>query len=113
MTTLNYAALDAEARRTEHGTGLPFVAKNGKKIKLRTIETLPGADLSAALALLDLVQSKKVSNERRIGAISGLLVAVASHKKAMRETVDSLPLPEQMKILEGWMEHAAPGEAAA
>ncbi|MFJ7275323.1 hypothetical protein [Kitasatospora sp. NPDC098663] len=59
------------------------------------------------------MQSQKVSNERRIEAMSALLVSVASDKKAMRESVDALPLPEQMKILEGWMAEAAPGEAAA
>ncbi|MFF4922910.1 MULTISPECIES: hypothetical protein [unclassified Kitasatospora] len=113
MTTLDFADLKAEADRTHAGKGLKFIAASGKKVRLRRIEALPGGDLKAALALLDVVQSDKVSNERRIDAMSGLLVAVASDKKAMRESVDALPLPEQMKILERWMEEAAPGEAAA
>ncbi|GAA1403253.1 hypothetical protein GCM10009639_47800 [Kitasatospora putterlickiae] len=113
MTTLDFAALAAEADQKHTGKGLKFVAKNGKKIRLRRIEALPGADLKTALALLDLVQSQKVSNERRIDAMTGLLVAVASDKKAMRESVDALPLEQAMTVVERWMEDAAPGEASA
>ncbi|MER7705467.1 hypothetical protein ABTX81_21565 [Kitasatospora sp. NPDC097605] len=112
-TTLNFADLAAEAERNHTGKGLKFVAKNGKKVRLRRIEALPGGDLKSALALLDLVQSKKVSNERRIEAMTGLLIAVASDKKAMRESVDALPLEQTMTVVERWMEQAAPGEAAA
>ncbi|WP_282203682.1 hypothetical protein [Kitasatospora fiedleri] len=80
---------------------------------MRRIEALPGGDLKTALSLLDLVQSKKVSNENRIASMSALLVAVASDKKAMRESVDALPLEQTMTVVERWMEQAAPGEAAA
>ncbi|MFE2410845.1 hypothetical protein ACFXDE_21125 [Kitasatospora sp. NPDC059408] len=113
MTTLDFAALAAEAERKHTGKGTKFVAKNGKKLRLRRIEALPGGDLKAALALLDVVQSQKVSNEKRIDAMTGLLVAVASDKKAMRESVDALPLEQTMTVVERWMEEAAPGEAAA
>ncbi|MGW2539395.1 hypothetical protein ACWC5I_00605 [Kitasatospora sp. NPDC001574] len=113
MTTLNFADLAAEAERKHTDKGLKFVAKGGTKVRLRRIEALPGGDLKAALSLLDLVQSKKVSNERRIEAMAGLLVAVASDKKAMRESVDALPLEQTMTVVEAWMEQAAPGEAAA
>ncbi|MFI9789132.1 hypothetical protein ACIHEI_37300 [Kitasatospora sp. NPDC051984] len=59
------------------------------------------------------MQSKKVSNERRIDAMTGLLVAVASDKKAMRESLGALPLEQTMTVVERWMEQAAPGEAQA
>ncbi|MFD4397858.1 hypothetical protein [Kitasatospora sp. NPDC058478] len=113
MTTLDFASLKAEAERKHTGKGLPFIAKNGKKVRLHRIEALPGGDLKTALALLDLVQSEKVSNERRIDAMSALLVSVASDKKAMRESVDALPLEQTMTVVERWMELAAPGEAPA
>lgn len=113
MTTLDFADLKAEADRKHAGKGVKFTAKNGKKLRLRRIEGLPGSDLKAALALLDVVQSEKVSNERRIDAMSALLVAVASDKGAMRESVDALPLEQTMTVAERWMEKAAPGEAAA
>ncbi|MFI2609660.1 hypothetical protein [Kitasatospora sp. NPDC018619] len=92
---------------------MKFVAKNGKKLRLRRIEALPGGDLKAALSLLDVVQSKKVSNDKRIDAMTGLLVAVASDKKAMRESIDALPLEQTMTVVEAWMQEAAPGEAPA
>ncbi|MCX4751442.1 hypothetical protein OG455_39090 [Kitasatospora sp. NBC_01287] len=62
---------------------------------------------------MDVMQSEKVSNERRIDAMSALLVAVASDKKRMRESVDALPLEQTMTVVERWMEQAAPGEASA
>ncbi|MBO1414460.1 hypothetical protein [Streptomyces sp. FH025] len=113
MTTLDFANLKAEAERKHAGKGMPFIAKSGKKVRLRRIEALPGGDLKTVLALLDLVQSEKVSNEKRIDAMSALLVAVASDKKAMRESVDALPLEQAMVVVERWMEGAAPGEASA
>ncbi|MFF8774520.1 hypothetical protein [Kitasatospora sp. NPDC015120] len=84
MTTLDFADLATEAERKHTGKGLKFIAKNGRKVRLRRIEAMPGGDLKSALALLHLVQSKKVSNERLIEAMTGLLIAVASDKKAMR-----------------------------
>ncbi|WP_327065936.1 hypothetical protein OH807_33620 [Kitasatospora sp. NBC_01560] len=113
MTTLDFADLQAEADRKHAGKGLPFVAKGGKKLRLRRIEALPGGDLKAAMALMDVMQSEKVSNERRIDAMGALLVAVASDKKRMRESVDALPLEQTMTVVEAWMEQAAPGEASA
>lgn len=113
LSTLTYADLKAEADRKHADKGVKFTAKNGKKIRLRKIEALPGSDLKAALALLDVVQSEKVGNERRIEAMSALLVAVASDKGAMRESLDALPLEQTMTVAERWMEKAAPGEAAA
>ncbi|WP_441248941.1 hypothetical protein [Kitasatospora sp. McL0602] len=112
MSTLNFADLKAEADK-KHAGGLKFVAANGKKIRLRRIEAVPAGDLQAIMQYMDVMQSEKVSDARRIEAMGNMVVAASSDKKAMRASVDALPLDSLMTICEAWMEEAAPGEASA
>ncbi|MFD8318917.1 hypothetical protein [Kitasatospora purpeofusca] len=112
MTTLNFTDLKAEADRKAGGS-LKFVAENGRKVKLRRIEAVPGADLKAVLSYMDVMQSDKVSDGGRIEAMGNLLVVVSTDKKAMRASLDALPLESVITICEAWMESVQAGEASA
>lgn len=111
MATLNYADLMADAAEEAAASTLTFVAKDGKTVLIRPIDSLGKADLNLVMKYIDIVGDDKVATETKLDTIDLIIITASDLKKSMTASLEDMPIKVKMKIFETWMASAEVGNS--
>lgn len=108
---LKFDELMDEAQKDAEAHSLPFEAKGGTVVTLRSITHLDKNELKNVRVLLARLQDDDLDIDDKIDAMDSVLVIVADRKDAMRKSLNALPIMMRTRLFEEWQKAVQAPEA--